>query len=107
MWAALAIAGFLTASVAGPMYASYYWPKELKPSSVMINGLGDFDAMMRSIEKAKPIAATANMLTSIGRLITAVASIGLAFTLFMHYRKRERIQGKTSDNELQVKQDAE
>lgn len=103
-WAALALAGLLTASVAGPMYASYYWPKELSPSSFMTNGPGDFEAMIRSIEKAKPVAATANMLTSIGRFITAGASVGLAYTLFRHYRNRQRIQRKPADEEPQIKQ---
>ena len=105
-WVALAIAGILIAFVAGPMYASYYWPKELNPNSVVANGFADFDAMVRSIEKAKPIAETANMLTSIGWLITAVASIGLAFTLCMHYRKRKRMQVNPSGKETRFVQEA-
>ena len=107
VWAALAIAGLLFASFVGPLYASYNLPKELKSNSFVTSGSFDFDVMMRAVEKSKPVIATANMLTSFGRFITACASTGLAFTLFMHYRKRKGVQSKTSDEKVQVEQGVE
>ena len=103
---ALAIAGFLTATVAGPMYASYYWPKELAPNSEMAGGANDFAEMILSIENAKPIAATVNMLTAVGKIITATAIVGLAFTLFGHFRNRKRILHKLAEDEPQITQNA-
>lgn len=107
MWAGVAFVGLLIAAVAGPLYASYYWPKELSPNAATANGFGDFNAMMRAVEKAKPVAATANMLTAFGRFLMAGATIGLVFTLVMHFRKRKRIRSKPVDEELQSKQTAE
>jgi hypothetical protein len=89
-WVALGVAGLLFAAAAGPMYASYYWPKELAPNRVVATGPVDFDAMMLAVEKAKPIAATANRLTAFGRFVTACAAAGMALTVFMHYRKRNQ-----------------
>ena len=97
-WVTLGVVGFLFAAVAGPMYASYYWPKELAPNAVVASGPGDFDAMMLAVEKAKPIAATANRLTACGRFVTACATVGLSLTLFMHYRKRNQTRRKLADD---------
>ena len=97
-WVALGVAGLLFAASAGPMYASYYWPKELAPKAVVANGPDDFDSMMLALEKAKPIAATANRLTALGRFVTACSTVGLGLTLFMHYRNRKQTRRKSADD---------
>lgn len=98
IWLTLAFAGFLIAAFAGPMYANYFWPEELAPNAVFQSGPADVEEMILSFEKAKPIADTANRLTALGNFITAVAIVGLTYTLFMHFRKRNAL-GRNEVNE--------
>ena len=94
IWLALGFAGLLFAAFAGPIYASYFWPEELSPNVGFQHGQADVEEMILAIEKAKPIADTANGLTSLGRLITACAFFGLVYTLFMHFRKKNPLSHK-------------
>ena len=100
IWIALTVGGIIASMTLGPMYANHYWPEELKGMFGAPNAALDFDKMMQGFQKAKPIADTANTITLICNLFTAVAIGGLFYTSFRHFRKRkasEQINGLSTD----------